>query len=376
MKEKILSTLKWIGIVIASIIGLLILGFIILAIFEYRPKASENISLNGNGSQNVQIGDTYKIVSWNIGYGALGDNADFFMDGGDMVDSSTKNRVKQNVEGISNQLEEFNPDFVFLQEVDTKAKRSYRINEVKTLAQKFSDFQTSFAYNFRVIWSPVPGLLYAPLPGIFTGNPATMGKVNCGIMTLSKADASSSTRIQLPCPFSWPLRIVNLKRCIMVNRLPIAGTDKELVLVNLHLEAYDSGEGKIAQTKMLRSIFDTEVAKGNYVIAGGDFNQTFSSVDLSKYPIRKDKHGNQCWTPGIIATSDFSTGTQLIMDSRQPSCRSLDKPLEGADLENFQFYVIDGFIVSPNVKINKAETVNLNFKNSDHNPVVMSFTLK
>ena len=34
-------------------------------------------------------------------------------------------------------------------------------------------------------------------------------------------------------------------------RVPIEGTDRELVLVNLHLEAYDDGEGKIAQTRQL-----------------------------------------------------------------------------------------------------------------------------
>ena len=50
--------------------------------------------------------------------------------------------------------------------------------------------------------------------------------------------------MQLPCPFSWPTRIANLKRCLLVERIPIADSDKELVLVNLHLEAYDDGEGK------------------------------------------------------------------------------------------------------------------------------------
>ena len=53
------------------------------------------------------------------------------------------------------------------------------------------------------------------------------------------------------------------------------GSDREPVLVNLHLEAYDDGEGKIAQTNQLRDYIEDEYAKGNYVIAGGDFNQVF-----------------------------------------------------------------------------------------------------
>ena len=31
--------------------------------------------------------------------------------------------------------------------------------------------------------------------------------------------------------------------------VPIAGTKKELVMINLHLEAYDNGEGKVKQTR-------------------------------------------------------------------------------------------------------------------------------
>ena len=71
----------------------------------------------------------------------------------------------------------------------------------------------------------------------------------------------------------------------MINRIPIAGTNHELVLVNLHLEAYDDGEGKKAQTQMLQTILQKESDAGNYVIAGGDFNQTFSNTDISAFPV-------------------------------------------------------------------------------------------
>ena len=40
---------------------------------------------------------------------------------------------------------------------------------------------------------------------------------------------------------------------------------------------------------------DREVEKGNYVIASGDFNQTFSNVDTSMYPIIWDS-----WVAGTI----------------------------------------------------------------------------
>ena len=64
------------------------------------------------------------------------------------------------------------------------------------------------------------------------------------------------------------------------------------------------------------------------------------------------------------------------MDDKTASCRSLDQPLAGADQSNFQFYIIDGFIVSSNVKIDELKTESLEFVWSDHNPVQMKVTLE
>ena len=46
--------------------------------------------------------------------------------------------------------------------------------------------------------------------------------------------------------------------------MPIEGSDKELVMINLHLEAYDDGEGKAKQLAMLMDRMQEEVDKGNY----------------------------------------------------------------------------------------------------------------
>lgn len=118
---------------------------------------------------------------------------------------------------------------------------------------------------------------YVPIPW------PPIGRVNSGLFTTTRYEIASAERIALPCPFSWPVSTANLKRCLLVSYLPIEGSDKQLVLVNLHLEAYDDGEGKIAQTKQLREFIQSEYEKGNYVIAGGDFNQVFPG-SLDVYP--------------------------------------------------------------------------------------------
>ena len=78
---------------------------------------------------------------------------------------------------------------------------------------------------------------------------------------------------------------------MLETRIPVDGSDKELVLINFHLEAYDSGEGKVAQMKQLSEKLQEEYAKGNYVIAGGDFNQTFEGMDT--YPIKTRRTGHR-----------------------------------------------------------------------------------
>ena len=195
------------------------------------------------------------------------------------------------------------------------------------------------------------------------------GKVDAGITTFSKFDMTSSTRIQLPIPFSWPMQLFNLKRCLLVERLPIQDSEKELVVINLHLEAYDDGEGKAKQLAVLMDLMKEEYDKGNYVIAGGDFNQTFSTTNYQKYPKRND------WVCPVIEADKYPSFT-FKMDDTYPTCRSLYKPYYNSDKENHQYYMIDGFIVSNNITINNLETLNLGFKNTDHNPVKMSISLQ
>lgn len=369
--------LKPVLIALLVVMALAAVIVVFLTVTEYRPKDTEALDITAKVSgkeesdtselPSVRVGTSLSILTWNIGYGALGDNADFFMDGGSSVFTADSQRVHENISGICKEIETLDPDFVFLQEADVYSDRSRHVNEVQTLRDSFTENNSesgasTFAYNFKVKFIPYP------VPPI--------GRVESGIFTLSKYHITDSERVQLPCPFSWPVRTANLKRCLMVDRIPVINasgenTGRELVLVNLHLEAYDSGEGKTAQTKMLRTLLQEEADKGNYVIAGGDFNQTFSGTDDSMYPEYEGR-----WHCGEIEESEFDNGWQFLMDNTVPTCRSLDQSYKGKSDKNFQFYMIDGFIVSSNVHVDTLQTQDLKFKNSDHNPVLLGVELR
>jgi endonuclease/exonuclease/phosphatase family metal-dependent hydrolase len=357
------KTPVWKKIILAviGVVACLLLAFgiliLVLTVTEYRPEDTESVTVNGKYSKTLSVGDQISVLTWNIGYGALGDNADFFMDGGTHVLTASTERVHENVKNILSDVIELDPDVVFFQEADVDSKRSRYTDEVQTIEVSFSGYQNAFANNYKCLYVPYP------LP--------TLGRVDSGILTLSRFEVTSAQRMQLPCPFAWPVRAANLKRCLLVERIPLQNSDKELVLVNLHLEAYDDGAGKAAQTQELKELLESELEAGNYVIAGGDFNQSFSSTDTSAYPVIRDG----LWTAGFIDTDDFSDQLQFLADSSTPTCRSLDQPYEGADRENFQYYMIDGFIVSDNLQVKSLETLDKGFVSSDHNPVLLSVTL-
>lgn len=352
MKKILKVALVVLLVPVAAAIGLIIW----LSAAEYKPQAVEELALLSQEApaQALPVGESLRVMSWNIGYGGLGDNADFFMDGGSQVKSSDRQRVEENLMGVSQVLlGEERPDLAMLQEVDVDSARTYSIDEAVMLAGKNGVHALNYACPF------VP----YPLPPI--------GKVNSGVLTTANYAIDSAQRIALPCPFSWPVRTANLKRCLLVSRLPVQGSDRQLVLVNLHLEAYDDGEGKVAQTKQLNEFLETEYEKGNYVIAGGDFNQIFPG-SLEAYP---NTHPD-LWEPGVLTEEMLPQGFSYAYDLGTPSCRLLNQPYDPEDTGNTQHYVIDGFILSPNVKLEKVETLDLGFASSDHNPVLAQVVLE
>lgn len=361
MKKRIVHTIL---IFLGTLLVLAVLLLAAILIAEYRPEAEEDVDIvtteddmNGGGNGTLEPGDDVRILTWNMGYGALGESADFFMDGGSHVFTADETEVRENVSAVIDELTSEKPEIIFLQEVDQDSSRSHHVDEVSDIREAMDGYQSTFANNYKALYVPYP---WPP-----------MGKVDSGILTLSEYPINDSVRISLPNPFHWPARACNLKRCLLVDRIAVEGTDKELILVNLHLEAYDDGEGKKAQTKQLRELLETEQAKGNYVIAGGDFNQTFSNVDSSMYPTDEN-----LWVPGVIDISEFGNSFDFLMDNSTPTCRSLDQPYAGADADTFHYYMIDGFIVSDNLEVHGIETKDLGFRNSDHNPVILQVKLE
>lgn len=297
-----------------------------------------------------------ELYTWNIGYCGLGKKMDFFYEEGKMV-RPEKEYYEQCRDGVLYQLTTLNKlDFILLQEVDQQSERTYLDNQVERFKATFKDYAAFFALNYKVPFVPVP----VKFP---------MGKVESGILTLSRFQPVEATRYKFPSAYSWPKRLFMLDRCFVLTRYNVSN-GKQLVLINTHNSAYaDALEMRAKELKTLQKIIESEYAKGNYVIAGGDWNQ-------NPLPYNQDsiKDGNlaKTITPGIPA--DFlPAGFTWAFDPKYPSNRDVNEPYTKGKTATT---IIDFFVLSPNINLLTTNTLQSNFEFSDHQPIGMIVELK
>lgn len=337
--------------------ALYVIGNIAFAsITKFKPTAEEALAIHKKSNaesaplfSETDSAGTLKFLIWNIGYGGLGAEADFFYDGGKMV-VSPKEWVEKYNKGIVDFLSKSNADFVLLQEADTAGRRSWNINQKENIANALPNFNYSFAVNYDVRFVPVP----------YT-NP--MGRVLGGLLSLSKAKPTESKRIQLPNKDKFPDQLFYLERCLLLQRFPIGNNGKDLVVINTHFEAYDNGEVKQKQMAFTKKILEAEFAKGNYVVMGGDWNISPPGIDahaFAKEPENDYLRAN--------ADANYINGWSYVFDPTKGTNR---KNKTAFNPEKTFTTVIDYFFVSPNIKVEKVETIDLGFRFSDHQPVMM-----
>ncbi|MBQ7566743.1 MAG: endonuclease/exonuclease/phosphatase family protein [Oscillospiraceae bacterium] len=300
----------------------------------------------------------YKLVSWNIGFGAYEDDYGFFMDGGTQSWAWSPERLTANLDRIGALLAEQNADFLLVQEVDTSSTRTYHVDEYDLLREALAPYDSVFAQNYDS-----PFLMY-PLTQPHGANKS-------GIGTFSKIAVTSAERRSLPIETGMT-KLVDLDRCYSVSRIPVSGGG-ELVLYDLHLSAYTT-DGTIAteQLKMLLADMQAEYEAGNWCVAGGDFNKSLVD-DPSAFGVTEGEYTwGQAIPPETFDGVDIVKVPPFDEKNPVPSCRNADGPYHAG-----QYVVtVDGFFVSPNVAVSNADVLDTQFRYSDHNPVAMIFTLQ
>jgi endonuclease/exonuclease/phosphatase family metal-dependent hydrolase len=329
--------------------ALLCIGYAKIAYFD--PPERMNAELTQVIKPSVINDTSFDILIWNIGYCGLGAEADFFYDGGKMMCPTLELETKY-LNGVKSVLAANQTDFTMIQEIDRDSRRSYNIDQYDSVFH--SSKSKSFAANYDV--------KYVPLPWT-----TPMGKVLGGLATVSIFSPSVSERYQLPGAFGFPKQLFFLRRCLLVNKYYLEN-GKYLEVINIHNSAYDnSGKLKKEEMAYLKTYLESEYAKGNYVVVGGDWNQCPPGFQYDALAIGKEGDYSQ-----TNVDSNFIAGWKWAFDPTKATNRKNDKAYNEATTFTT---VIDFFLVSPNVKVNEVKGVETHFEFSDHQPVKMNFGL-
>ena len=184
-KSKVLRRVLQVVLALVLVLVLAAGGYVAYMQFQYyRIPDNELLTVGTPADGLLHPGEEYTALTYNIGFGAYGPDYSFFMDKGTMADGTevtgqygkalSKQSVLDHTQGAIELLQAESADFVLLQEVDVKADRSYKVNQVEAIQTAMSGYGSVFANNFHSAY------LFYPFSD-------PHGAVQAGLLTLSRA---------------------------------------------------------------------------------------------------------------------------------------------------------------------------------------------
>ncbi|MCC9273703.1 MAG: endonuclease/exonuclease/phosphatase family protein [Enterococcus aquimarinus] len=340
---------------------LIILGIYITYLFldyDRLPDQQEITTIKGTNVSEQTEKAQYRATSFNIGYAAYPADYSFFMDGGKYSRAYDKETVLTNLDGISTALTTLQSDIIFLQEVDTIAHRSFKVNQVDYLTDQFSNYDAAFAQNYDSSY------LFYP----FT---KPIGQSTSGLLTLSQFPIVTTTRYSLPIETDFN-KFFDLDRAFSVSHTTLG--EHPLTLINVHLSAFTEDTTILDnQIKKLAAIMEAEYQSGRSVIVGGDFNHDLLGNSPEVFETKKII---ETWThpfPEEFLSENFTVVKKDLVEAKIPTVRA-----NGTGYTPGESFVslIDGFIVSHDIIVETTQVTDLGFANSDHNPITLTFQFK
>jgi endonuclease/exonuclease/phosphatase family metal-dependent hydrolase len=294
----------------------------------------------GGGRQPWEAPRELEILSWNLGFGGLGEGAEFYPDGGRRLIPSSRRDVLRYVAGIGAFLGRAEADLFLLQEVARPSAVNRRVDLLAELSARLP--------GRWLTWSPEVSI---PFP-----------RVSVGPATFARGPPRAVERVTLPGAKRW------YAYHLLVARFPVAGAAGELVLANVHLSAFDENASlRRRQLESVTAFLLAEALRGNWVVLGGDWNLLLAETRFPHTTAERYLFWVHPLPDGFPPP-----GWRLVVDDKVPTVRTLERPY--ARGENYTA-VIDGFVVSPNVTVLEVRNADLGFRFSDHQPVLARLRL-
>jgi len=387
--------MKKIAKIIAIILGALVLllsAYAAFVVLSYSRLGDTPLTAEHRAEEDtLSLEKTYSLTTYNVGFGAYQQDFTCVLDHAYVEDGSggwtrvcgknlkafSKADAERNTNGAVGTVAALEPDFLFFQEIDVKSDRCYGIDQTAVAKEALPLYDSVYCSDFHM-----PFLAY-PLNDM-------MGSVEAGLLTLSRYTVSSAERRELPVSDKLVSKLFDLDRCFSATYVDVEN-GKQLVLVNLHMSAYDEGGViRAAQREELYSFLAEEYAKGNYVIAAGDYNHDLLTNNPA-YPAYTEENlpfadrMTEKLPDNLVLFFDengeagLPEGFTMVAADNDPTCR----PAAISWQPGFSYIrVLDGFLVSDNVTVVSCENIVTmteaasGFAYSDHEPAYLRFTLK
>jgi len=318
---------------LVRLIILLIIGAIGFFFWASSPtlKESEYAKLIEVEDKITPKNDSvFSIVTYNIGYLSGMTN--------NLPVAKPKELFDKNLEKVLLETAKVNPDIIAFQEIDFNASRSYYVNQQNSIA--------TLGYNYiakTVNWDET----YIPFP--YWPPSMHFGKVVSGQSVLSKYTLKDHKRIVLERVADNPFYRDALYLDRLAQVVTVVLNEKEVVLINVHLEAFDKNTRE-KQVAVVLELFQ-KYAVTNPTILLGDFNSD---------PADKNAAIEKIFELPNVGNAAFSRGKyELTFNSKNPFER-LD-------------YI---FYTENSIEYISGKVLKQFGEASDHLPVEMNFRLK
>ncbi|MEO1771170.1 endonuclease/exonuclease/phosphatase family protein [Candidatus Enterococcus ferrettii] len=356
MAKKISKVLLALLFLILLVLGAYV-GYLYIAYDRLPDK--QKLTIEQESDAHLKADVSYRAMTYNIGYGSYPPSYSFFMDGGKKSRADSKASVEKNLRGVVETTEKIDPSLAFYQEVDEDGDRSQHVNEVNWLRNYLLGYNSLYGQNYDS-------------PYLFYPFNQPIGKAKSGLITMSKAEMTDAKRYSLPIETNYN-KFLDLDRAFTTTKIPVEGSN-DLIAINVHLSAYTKDKSvQEAQLSKLFNYMEDQYKKGNYVIVGGDFNHDVLGNSPEVFGTSKKRESWNQPFPKEDLPKGFEIPVDGLAKAKIPSSRKLDAPY---DKETAKVTLIDGFIVSDNVSVEKVQVEDNEFKYSDHQPVYLDFKLK
>ncbi len=291
-------------------------------------------------------GDALDVTIWNLGYAGLGAESDFSVDGGKNYLPPSSAVTRKNLQGIERELEATGADVILLQETARASLLTRGADSVSAAGKALKGRDNAFSADFATRLMPPP---FRARHGLFSS-------VGVG--------GAKREIVMLPLEPQYILGMTQRHYHLHVVRLPAPGGD--WTVVNLHLSAFDEGANvRLEQLRAVMAFAQAEFAEGRRVIIGGDWNYEFHRPDRPYTTAAK-----YLFWVHPFPYEELPQGWSVAVDRETPSVRTNERPYVKG--ENFTT-VIDGFVISPNVRADSVKARDLDFQYSDHQPIDARF---